>query len=83
MADIDLDDLIGTPDAGAAVQERPADVPGETLLTMEQVTRKLAVSRPTVYKLIREHGFPEAIKLGGSSRWRLSEVDAYINAQAG
>ncbi|MBP7973269.1 MAG: AlpA family phage regulatory protein [Candidatus Nanopelagicales bacterium] len=40
------------------------------------------MSRPYVYTLIRDHGFPAPIKVGSKLAWSESEVSAWIEARA-
>lgn len=53
-----------------------------TLLRMPELTKKLGVSRSSVYKMIKERGFPPPVKLGRIAAWRLSDVAAYLNEDA-
>lgn len=48
------------------------------MLNARTVAARLAVSRPTVYTLMRDHGFPKPIKIGGRSVWNEAEVDAWL-----
>jgi predicted DNA-binding transcriptional regulator AlpA len=48
------------------------------MLNARTVAARLAVSRPLIYVLIREHGFPKPLKLGGRRVWLESEVDAWL-----
>jgi len=52
------------------------------LLSARQVAARLSVSRPYVYTLIRDHGFPAPIKVGNKLAWSESEVSAWIEARA-
>lgn len=52
------------------------------LLNAREVASRLAVSRPLVYSLIRTHGFPKPLKLGGRRAWREDEVTAWIDARS-
>ncbi|MGN0862466.1 MAG: helix-turn-helix transcriptional regulator, partial [Stenotrophomonas koreensis] len=38
-------------------------------------------SKSTLYKLIREDGFPKPARVGASSAWVESEIDAWITAR--
>lgn len=42
----------------------------------------LACSRATFWKLVANGTVPKAIKIGGMSRWRLSDIAAVIEAAA-
>ena len=52
------------------------------LLSARQVAARLAVSRPLIYALMRDHGFPKPLEIGGRRCWSESEVDAWIAARA-
>lgn len=48
-------------------------------LRMPDLTRKLGLARSTVYKIIKEEGFPPPIKLSRRAvAWDEQEVDAYL-----
>ena len=55
----------------------------EQLLTVASVLERLAISRTTLWALETRGGFPPRIKLGRSVRFRASDVDRWIAAQAG
>ncbi|MDM7313858.1 helix-turn-helix domain-containing protein, partial [Klebsiella pneumoniae] len=44
-------------------------------------TRLLGVSDKWIYQLIKDGIFPKPIKLGRSSRWLQSEVEAWLQAR--
>ena len=48
------------------------------LLTVSEVAKMLKVNRNFVYKLIKDGLFPKPVKLGRSSRWLKSEVEAWL-----
>ena len=48
------------------------------LLKAEEVARMLAISPRTLWRLVSAEGFPQPIHLGGSTRWRASEVAAWV-----
>lgn len=48
------------------------------IMRLPEVSRLLGVSRPTIYRLIRDGKFPKPIKLGSTSGWRSDELEAYI-----
>ena len=50
----------------------------EQLLTVKDVARLLKVSVPTVYRLIKNDGFPPPDKVGHSSRWRGETIAKYL-----
>lgn len=55
----------------------------DELLDMETLTRKLKVSRTTVYEWRSRGGGPVAIKVGRSLRWRSSDVEQWLNDRTG
>ena len=53
---------------------------GEKLLTLNNVSERLSVSISTVRRIVRE-GLLPAYRVGGRLRFKLHEVDAYVDAQ--
>lgn len=51
------------------------------LITANDVAELLQVSKPMVYRLMNQQGFPRPIKLGVSVRWDSEEVNHWIDAQ--
>jgi predicted DNA-binding transcriptional regulator AlpA len=54
----------------------------DQLLNIKHVAQILDRSRASIYRDIAKGEFPAALKVGGSSRWRESDVQAYIDARA-
>ena len=52
------------------------------LLSARQIAARLAVSRPMIYALVRDHGFPHPLKIGARSAWREDEVLAWIEQRS-
>lgn len=50
------------------------------LLTIKQVMEKVSFSKDYIYKHMKKNEFPKQVKIQGSSRWKASEIDAWINA---
>ena len=50
----------------------------EKLLNLNQVKNKTSRSKSVIYRLINTNDFPAPIKIGRSSVWVESEVDAWI-----
>ena len=48
------------------------------LIPFFQVALKVGMGRSRIYALIGEGNFPPPVKIGASSRWVVSEIDAYI-----
>jgi excisionase family DNA binding protein len=53
-------------------------VPHTALMTVEQVSDYLQVSRRTVYDLRKANAIP-FVRIGGQFRFRRAEIDAWIN----
>ena len=53
----------------------------DQFVDMVFITRRLGVSDKWIYRLIKEGLFPKQIKLGRSSRWLQSEVEAWLQAR--
>jgi prophage regulatory protein len=52
----------------------------QTYLSDRQTAERFGVSRCTVWRWLREGGFPRPIKLSaGCTRWRLSDVERWEN----
>ena len=50
----------------------------DQLVTMAFITRRTGLTDKWFYKLIKDGEFPKPIKLGRSSRWLQSEVEARL-----
>ncbi|KJI66346.1 AlpA family transcriptional regulator [Raoultella ornithinolytica] len=50
----------------------------DQLVTMAFITRRTGLTDKWFYKLIKDGEFPKPIKLGRSSRWLQSEVEAWL-----
>jgi prophage regulatory protein len=48
------------------------------LIPFFQVSIKVGMGRSRIYALIGDGNFPAPVKIGASSRWLVSEIDAYI-----
>lgn len=57
------------------VKETP---PEQQLLTVQQVTRSLAICRRTLEREIQRQRFPRPVKIGSASRWPASDVQHYV-----
>lgn len=51
----------------------------DSLLTLAEVQKLTRVSSTTIYRWIDEGSFPPPVKAGRLSRWRASEVAAFID----
>ncbi|OOF47571.1 helix-turn-helix transcriptional regulator [Rodentibacter trehalosifermentans] len=50
------------------------------LLNVEDVRAITGFSTTTIYKHVKDGIFPQPKKLGRSTRWRLADIQAYINS---
>ncbi len=51
----------------------------DTLLTRIQVSARTGLARSSIYRLMRDGGFPAPLRVGPSSvRWPASEIEAWI-----
>lgn len=50
------------------------------LLDLEDVRVITGFSATTIYKHVRDGIFPQPKKCGRSTRWRLADIQAYINS---
>ncbi|KJF79110.1 regulatory protein [Morganella morganii] len=53
----------------------------EPLVDMKEITKFTGLTDKWFYKQIQEGQFPKPIKLGRSSRWLKSEVEAWLQAR--
>lgn len=51
------------------------------LLTVQQCAELLAVSRPTVYRLVRDHGLPVIRPTGNDMRFRSEDLEAWLESR--
>ena len=51
------------------------------LLTIKEVIKIVGIKKSTLYKLIKEGKFPQQIKIGHLSRWRLSDIQDWVDNQ--
>jgi len=51
----------------------------DRLVDIKIVCASLCRSRASIYRDIQRGDFPEPIKLGGSSRWRMSDLNKIID----
>lgn len=49
----------------------------ENLLTVEEVSTFLKISKKTIYNLVSQHRIP-SVKVGGARRFRLQDIQAWI-----
>ncbi|MGM1149107.1 helix-turn-helix transcriptional regulator [Klebsiella quasipneumoniae] len=56
----------------------PASLLNDKLVDMAFITQLTGLTDKWFYKLIKDGTFPKPIKLGRSSRWLESEVEAWL-----
>jgi len=54
----------------------------DNLIQISALVEMLQRSRASIYRDIKRGAFPKPLKLGSSSRWRRSEIEAYIDELA-
>jgi prophage regulatory protein len=58
----------------------------ERLLPVNEVARMVGLTAPTIWRLRKAGRFPHPLKISpgqsGATRWRLSEVEAWIESRA-
>lgn len=54
----------------------------ERLLKFDEVSKLVSFKRTKIYKMIGLDKFPKPVKIGASSRWRLSEIQKWIENQS-
>jgi prophage regulatory protein len=50
----------------------------EKLLTIREVTEIVGFKKSTIYKFMNEGKFPKQVKIGKSSRWKMSEIKQWM-----
>ncbi len=61
--------------------QNPSSVEIEELLKDREVASRLGIGVSTVWRLSKAGKLPPPIKIGGSTRWRVSEISEWIEAQ--
>ena len=51
---------------------------GPLLITAEEVARMMNISRRTLWRLLSAGRFPQPVRFGGNTRWRVAEVLRWI-----
>ena len=54
------------------------DLLADRLLTVKQVAEILSIGKSTVWLKCKNGTLPKPVKLGCGTRWRMSEIQAYI-----
>ena len=50
----------------------------EKLLILKEVVNIVSFKRSTIYKFIKQGSFPKPLKIGYSSRWKMSEIRQWM-----
>lgn len=50
------------------------------VLTVEDVATKLRISVRSVWRLDAKNLMPNAIRVGGATRWRAADIDGWVDA---
>ena len=53
----------------------------DTLLPITLVTKKVGLSKSTLWKQVKAKEFPQPIKIAGATRWSENEIDEWIEAK--
>ena len=54
----------------------------DRLLRLEEVVGRCALSKPTVYRYVKDGSFPRAVQVGPRAvRWRESEINAWLEGR--
>ena len=53
----------------------------ERLLTIKEVCKVVGFKKSTIYKFIKQNRFPSPLKVGSSSRWKLTDIQKWIDHQ--
>ncbi len=50
--------------------------------TIDELTKRYRlINRATIYKWIKQRGFPKQVKIGGKALWLRAEIEAYDEKQ--
>jgi prophage regulatory protein len=50
----------------------------EKFITLHDVVQIVGFKKSTIYKMIRKGFFPSPVKIGRSSRWKMSEIRQWM-----
>ncbi|MDD0823108.1 helix-turn-helix domain-containing protein [Mannheimia sp. AT1] len=62
------------------MEQQTPTLPQKQLLDVQDVRALTGFSVTTIYKYVKEGIFPQPKKCGRSTRWRLADIQEYINA---
>ena len=55
------------------------DMKPDQYLPIKRVSGIVGKGKSSIWEGVRKGKFPQPIKIGGSTRWKLSELEAYLN----
>lgn len=60
-----------------------AAVPNDPVrfLRIRDVLKRVPISRPTIYRMMRRGDFPKAVPIGCSAVWVEKEIDEWVQAR--
>jgi len=47
-------------------------------ITINEVINIVGFKKSTIYKFIKTRSFPKPVKIGRSSRWKLSDINSWL-----
>lgn len=50
------------------------------LINIKKLSEITTLSPSMIYKLVSQNQFPQPIKLGAANRWRMTDIQNYINS---
>jgi len=56
--------------------------PTPVLLDVEAAACMLAISTRTIWRLVEHGQFPEPVKIGRATRWRLADIEEFVGELA-
>ena len=59
------------------IAELLGDGASDRMLRLPDVLRRMGVSRPTIYRMIKKGEFPKPARFGGSSVWPESDINRF------
>ncbi len=54
----------------------------ETLIRLPEVVRLTGLSKPSIYRLVKENQFPKQVKLSSRAvAWRMTDISTWIESR--
>lgn len=60
------------------LEHNGAEVPGEQMLSIEDVAQRLSMTKRQVRKLLMDKEIPEPLVIGGKQRWTMKQLRDWI-----